>query len=118
VRSGHGVGVLDAHLALEAVRVPEEDAEDGAEIGDEVITGAPGDEPVPDLVERVERRGLQPEMVDAARPNIGACRSASVLPATWKTFSSAVWPMRMKVSWTAPSNSSRCEPIPASKTSR
>ena len=29
VHPGHGVGVLDAHLALEAVGVPEEDAEDG-----------------------------------------------------------------------------------------
>src|SRR5215470_6162051 len=67
-RSGDGVGVLNAHLTLEAVRVPEEDAEDGTEIGDEVITGAPGDQPVPDLVKSVERRGLQPEMVDAAPP--------------------------------------------------
>ena len=33
-----------------------------------VIAGAPGDQPVPDLVKRVERRGLQPEMVDAAPP--------------------------------------------------
>ena len=53
VHSGRGVGVLDAHLALEAVRVAEKDAEDGAEIG-----------------------------------------------------------------WMAPSNSSRCAPISASKTSR
>src|SRR5215471_19641950 len=68
VHPGHGVGVLDAHLALQAVRVSEEDAEDGAEIGDEVIAGAPGDQPVPDLVERVDRRGLQSEMVDAAPP--------------------------------------------------
>ena len=59
---------MDAHLTLEAVRVAEEVAEDGTEIGDEVITGAPGDQPVPDLVKRVERRGLQPEMVDAAPP--------------------------------------------------
>jgi len=39
---------LDAHLTLEAVRVAEEVAEDGTEIGD------------------VERGGLQPEVVDAA----------------------------------------------------
>jgi hypothetical protein len=66
VHPGHGVGVLDAHLTLQAVRVSEEDTEDGAEIGDEVIAGAAGDQPVPDLVERVERGGLQSEMVDAA----------------------------------------------------
>src|SRR5262249_36807324 len=42
------------------------DAEDGAEVGDEAVAGAAGDQPVPDLVERVERGGLQPEVVDAA----------------------------------------------------
>src|SRR5262249_57547906 len=66
VHSGHGVGVLDAHLALQAVGVAEKDAEDGAEVGDEAVDGAAGDQPVPDLVERVERGGLQPEEVDAA----------------------------------------------------
>ena len=63
---GHGVGVLDAHLTLQAVGVAEKDAEDGAEIGDELIAGAPGDQPVPDLVERAEGSGVQPEVVDAA----------------------------------------------------
>ena len=118
MHSGHRVGVLNAHLTLEAVRVSEEDAEDRTEIGDEVIAGALGNQPVPDLVERLDRRGLQSEMVYRPRPNIGVWRSASVFPATWKTFSSAVSPMRMKVSRTAPSSSSSCPPTSASKTSR
>ena len=60
VHPGHGVGVLNAQLTLKAVRVTEEDAEDGTEIGDELIAGPPGNQPVPDLVERLDRRGLQP----------------------------------------------------------
>src|SRR5215471_1611031 len=51
VHAGHGVGVLDAHLTLQAVGVAEKDTEEGAEVGDEVIAGAAGDQPVPDLVE-------------------------------------------------------------------
>ena len=47
VHPGHGVGVLDAHLALQAVGVAEEDAEDGAEVGDEAVAGTAGDQPVP-----------------------------------------------------------------------
>src|SRR5437868_8727495 len=35
--SGHPVGVRDAHLALETVGIPEEDAEDLAEVGHEQI---------------------------------------------------------------------------------
>src|SRR5215469_11995212 len=68
VHTGHGVGVLNADLTLQAVGVSEEDAEVGTEIGDEVIAGASGDQPFPDLVERVDRRGLQSEMVYAAPP--------------------------------------------------
>jgi hypothetical protein len=44
-------GVLDAYLALQTVRIAEEDAEDRAEVGDEMIAGAAGDQPVPDPLE-------------------------------------------------------------------
>ena len=60
-------------------RVTDEDAEDGTELGDEVIAGGPGDQPVPDLAERAEGGGLQAEVVDAPRP-ASARRPASVFP--------------------------------------
>src|SRR5438270_2614689 len=59
------VGVGDAHLGFEPVGVAEEQAEDGAEVGDEPVGGALGDEAVANGVERVERRRLQAEVVDA-----------------------------------------------------
>ena len=65
---GNGVGVRHAHLALEAVGVAEEEAEDRAEVGDELVGRAPGDEPVADLLERLERRGLQRQVVEPAPP--------------------------------------------------
>jgi hypothetical protein len=80
VHPGDGVGVLDAHLSLQAVGVAEEDAEDRAEVGVEVVAGAAGDQPVPDLVERAEGAACSPRWSMWPRPNIGACRSSSVFP--------------------------------------
>src|SRR5580698_8551498 len=59
------VGVLDATLAFEPVGVAEEEAEHRPEIGDEVVRRAAGDEPVADLLERLEGRRLQGEVVEA-----------------------------------------------------
>ena len=58
--------VLHAHLGLQTVGVPEEEAEDGAEVGDEAVAGATGDQSRPDDVECLPRRGLEAWMIDAA----------------------------------------------------
>ena len=39
--TGDGIGVLHADFALEAVRIAVEDAQDRAEVGDEVVTCVP-----------------------------------------------------------------------------
>ena len=48
------------------VRVPEEDAQHEAEVGDEVVRGAPGHQAGSDLLERLERGGLEREVVETA----------------------------------------------------
>src|SRR5262249_10394953 len=68
VDTGLRVGVLHADLALEAIRVTEADAEDRTEVRHEAVAGAAGDEPVADGLERVERIGVQRQVVDAATP--------------------------------------------------
>lgn len=60
------VGVLHAHLRLQPVRVPEEQAEDVPEVGDESIGRLASQQPLPDLIERVDRRRLQCEMVESS----------------------------------------------------
>jgi len=62
------VGVLHAHLRLQSIRVPEEEAEDVAEVGDEAIRRAASEQPPPDLVERFDGGRLQSEVVVRAQP--------------------------------------------------
>ena len=66
--AGHEVGVGHAHLALEPVGVAEEQAEDGTEVGDETVGRTAIDEPLADGVERLDRSGVQGQVVDAAPP--------------------------------------------------
>src|SRR5262249_18995302 len=66
--SGTCVGIRDAELALETVGIAEEHAQDRSEVGDEAVGGAAGDEAVTDRLERVERPGMQREMVDTTAP--------------------------------------------------
>jgi hypothetical protein len=65
VHTRSGIGVRDAHLGLEPVRVSEEEAEDVAEVGDEAVGGAATDEPTPDLVERLEGGCFERQVVEA-----------------------------------------------------
>ena len=87
MHSGHGVGVLDAHLTLQAVGVAEEDAEDGAEVGDEAVAGAPGDQLVPDLAERAEGGGVRPEVVMGTRDAAARCSTPGPSPMAVVEFS-------------------------------
>jgi hypothetical protein len=50
----------------EAVGITEEDAEDRAEVGDELVGGTARDQPVADRLERLERSGLHREVVEPA----------------------------------------------------
>ena len=62
------IGVRDAHLALEAIRVPEEEAQDVAEVGDEPVGRLAFEKACPDLVEGFDRFGLEREVVESAPP--------------------------------------------------
>src|ERR1022692_780133 len=53
------------HLALEAVRIAEEDAQRPAEVADCPVTRPGIDEPVPDRLECLLRRGRQPDVINA-----------------------------------------------------
>ena len=61
---GPGAGLVEDHLALEPVGIDEEEADGDAEIGDEAVGAAPLDQPPADLVERLLRLRLQPDVVD------------------------------------------------------
>ncbi len=50
------VGIADADLGLQPVRITEEQAQDVAEVGHETIGRTTGEQPVPDLVERLGQR--------------------------------------------------------------
>ena len=69
--AGRGVGVLHADLRLEPVGIPKEEAEHGPEIRHVVVGGPSGDQPLADLLERVERRRLEGQVIEA-----GAAASA------------------------------------------
>ena len=43
---GNGIGVLHADLAFEPVRIAEEEAQHGAEVGDEIVAGTSRHQPV------------------------------------------------------------------------
>src|SRR5919112_5871122 len=59
-----GVRVGDQDLPFEPVGIPEEEAQDRPEVRDEPVAGSTRHETVPDGLERLERGGLQPEVVD------------------------------------------------------
>jgi hypothetical protein len=88
--AGLRVRVRDAHLALESVRIPEEQAEDGSEVGDEPVGRAALDEPAPNASSDA---ACSPRWSMRPRPNIGVCRCASVFPVISNTFSSVNGPM-------------------------
>src|SRR5207237_9421512 len=56
------------HLALEPVRISEEDAVRAAEVGDEPVTGSARHQPAADLDERIAIGGLEPAVVDGTVP--------------------------------------------------
>ena len=58
--------IRHADLALEAVGVAEEDAQDLSEVGHEVVRRAAGHEPITNRLERLDRIRLQREVIDAA----------------------------------------------------
>jgi hypothetical protein len=49
----HRIGIGDAHLALQAIRVTEEEAQDWSEVRDELVGGAAGHEPSTNRLEGV-----------------------------------------------------------------
>ena len=55
-------------LAFQPVRVGEEEAEPGPEVGHEAVAGPSGHQAVADRVERLLRSGLQPDMIDPPPP--------------------------------------------------
>ncbi len=63
---GIGVGVVDQHLALEAVGVTEEHGVRLAEVGDEVVGCTPLHQATPDLLERRHVLRPQADVVDPA----------------------------------------------------
>jgi hypothetical protein len=66
--TGYRVRVLDADLTLESIGIPEEEAEHGTEIGDEVVGRLPGHQAFPNSFEGFERRGLEGQVVEAPSP--------------------------------------------------
>ena len=65
-RAGDPVRVHHAHLALEPVGITEEHAQHLAEVGDELVGRAPGDQPAPDLLERLHVGRVQREVIEPA----------------------------------------------------
>lgn len=53
------------HLALESVRIAEEDALRRAEVVDRAVAGSGVDQPAPDCLEGLRGRGGQPNVIDA-----------------------------------------------------
>ena len=74
------VGVLDAHLALEPVRIGEEQAQDGAEVGDEAVGRAAADSRSRITVKASRDAACRPMWSSRPRPNMGVWWSASALP--------------------------------------
>src|SRR4051812_32144551 len=73
-RVGHvrlRVGVRHTDLTLEPVGVAEEQRENRAEVGHELVGCAPLDQPAADLFERIKGRCLQSQVVDAASAEHG-----------------------------------------------
>src|SRR5580704_1193017 len=66
--AGTSVRVGDAHFAFEAVGVPEEERQDGTEVGHEVVSRTPRPQPAPDGLEGLQRPGLQGQVIDATPP--------------------------------------------------
>jgi hypothetical protein len=60
------VGVRHAHLGLQPVGVTEEQAEGRAEVGDEAIGRTASDQAAAHLVEGLDRRGLQRQVIEPA----------------------------------------------------
>src|SRR5512135_3751244 len=60
--------IRHAHLALQAIRIAEEETQGRTEVGDEPVATPPGYEALTDHVERVEGCRSQPEVVDPAAP--------------------------------------------------
>ena len=98
---GHGIGVGHADLPLE----PSGSRKKMLSTGPKSVTN---ESAAPRAISR--SRMVSKASIEAAcrakwsrrpRPNIGTCRSASVLPSIWNTLSSADWPIRMIDSQTA-----------------
>src|SRR6202044_1016521 len=64
--SGDGIGVLDADLALQAVRIAEEQTEHRPEVGDEVVGRGAGHEALADRLEILRRGGLGSQVIEPA----------------------------------------------------
>lgn len=75
-----GVRVGDAHLGLQAIWVPEEQAQDVPEVGDEPIGGIAFEETIPDRGERIDGGRLQGKVIKAAPPEHGDLAQMLLVP--------------------------------------
>ena len=66
-----GIWVRHANLGFEPIRVAEKEAEDVAEVSDEAVRCSALEQALADLVEGVERRCFESEMVEPASPEHG-----------------------------------------------
>src|SRR5207302_3871738 len=62
----HRVGIRHADFAFQAVGIAKEQAEDRAEVGDELVACPPLDQPSAYFFEGIDRARLEPEVVDAS----------------------------------------------------
>jgi hypothetical protein len=68
----HRIGIGDAHLALQAIRVTEEEAQDWSEVRDELVGGAAGHEPSTNRLEGVERLRLECQVIETSPPGLAS----------------------------------------------
>ena len=69
--AGLRIGILNAYLALEAIGIAPEEAEEWSEIGNEVVGGSSSHQSFANGFERFKGVGLQCEVVDASATKHG-----------------------------------------------
>jgi hypothetical protein len=68
VDARRGVGALNADFTFESVRIAEEDAENGPQVGHEIVGGLPGDQSRSNRLEGFEGGCMNCQVVEAASP--------------------------------------------------